>query len=42
MILVLTTESGDFSHIKFIDWLTYYKANYIVITGERILRGEDI
>ncbi len=28
MILILTTEAGDFSHPKFIDWLHYYKADY--------------
>ncbi|MDR3273673.1 MAG: hypothetical protein LBT29_09350 [Flavobacteriaceae bacterium] len=29
MILVLTTEAGDFSHPCFIDWLNYYNADYI-------------
>jgi hypothetical protein len=41
MILILTTEAGDFSHIKIVDWLAHLKANYVIITGERILRGDD-
>ncbi len=40
MILILTTEAGDFSHPKFIDWLEYYKADYEILTGESIYRGE--
>jgi glutathione synthase/RimK-type ligase-like ATP-grasp enzyme len=41
MILILTTEAGDFSHVKIIDWLSYMKANFMIIAGERILSGED-
>lgn len=37
MILVLTTQAGDFSHIKIIDWLVHLKANFKIITGEGIL-----
>lgn len=40
MILVLTSQAGDFSHLKFIDWLNYFDASYIIITGESILKGE--
>lgn len=39
MILILTTEAGDFSHIKIIDWLNHLGANYKIISGENILRG---
>ncbi len=39
MILVLTTEAGDFSHPKFVDWLEYYEADYEVLTGESIYDG---
>jgi hypothetical protein len=28
MILILTTEAGDFSHPGFVDWLEYYRADY--------------
>lgn len=42
MILVLTTQAGDFSHLKFIDWLNYLGASYLIITGESILKGEKI
>ncbi len=38
MILILTTEAGDFSHIKIIDWLSHLGANYKIISGENILR----
>ncbi|WP_064966005.1 hypothetical protein [Tenacibaculum ovolyticum] len=41
MILVLTTEAGDFSHTKFIDWLKYYKADFEILTGESIYRGDN-
>lgn len=41
MILVLTTEAGDFSHLKFIDWLEYYKADYEILTGESIFNGSS-
>lgn len=37
MILVLTSESGDASHPKIIDWLEYYNANYIVLNGESLI-----
>lgn len=40
MILVLTTEAGDYSHGKFIDWLEYYEADYMILTGESILSGK--
>lgn len=40
MILVLTTEAGDYSHIKFIDWLEYYKSDYEILSGESILKGK--
>lgn len=40
MILILTTEAGDFSHLKFIDWLEYYNADYEILTGESIYRGD--
>ena len=39
MILLLTTEAGDFSHVELIHWLEYYKANYIVLSGESLLSG---
>jgi glutathione synthase/RimK-type ligase-like ATP-grasp enzyme len=42
MILVLTTEAGDNSHSEFIDWLSYYNADYSVLSGESILRGEKL
>ncbi len=41
MILVLTTEAGDFSHLKIVEWINYYKAKFLIISGERLLRGED-
>lgn len=40
MILILTTEAGDFSHLKIIDWLTYYGADFMIMTGEGVLRGD--
>lgn len=40
MILILTTEAGDFSHVKLIDWLVYLGADYKIISGEAILRGD--
>lgn len=40
MILILTTEEGDFSHPKFIDWLENLEANYLIISGEQISRGD--
>lgn len=42
MILVLTSQAGDFWHLKFIDWLNYLGASYTIITGESILKGEKI
>lgn len=41
MILVLTTQAGDYSHIRIIDWLNYLKANYLTITGESLLLGQE-
>ncbi|MDO5655567.1 MAG: hypothetical protein Q4G27_05450 [Flavobacteriaceae bacterium] len=40
MILVLTTEAGDLSHSRFIEWLNYYQADYMILTGESIFRNE--
>lgn len=40
MILILTSEAGDYSHIKIIDWLKYYKAPFKIISGETILKGD--
>lgn len=40
MILILTTEHGDFSHKRFIDWLEYYNADYEILTGESIYHGK--
>ncbi len=40
MILILTTEAGDFSHPKFVDWLNYYDADYEILSGESIYRGD--
>lgn len=39
MILILTTEAGDFSHPKFIDWLEHYHADYEILTGESVFYG---
>lgn len=41
MILILTTEAGDFSHLKIIDWLEYYNADYFILTGESIFEGRN-
>jgi hypothetical protein len=41
MILILTTEAGDFSHPKIIDWLNFYKAKYLIITGESLISGNE-
>lgn len=41
MILILTTEAGDQSHIEVIDWLECFKANYIILTGESLLFGSN-
>lgn len=40
MILILTSRAGDMSHPRFIDWLEYYNADYIIISGESIASGE--
>ena len=40
MILILTTESGDFSHTEIINWLKFHNASYKIITGEEVLKGE--
>lgn len=40
MILILTTESGDFSHHGIVDYLNYYNANYLIISGEMISNGD--
>lgn len=42
MILVLTTESGDQSHVEVIDWLEHLGANYKILTGESLLYGSNI
>ncbi len=41
MILVLTTEAGDYSHPAFINWLQYYNADYFILTGESIFTGRN-
>ncbi|AQX12496.1 hypothetical protein [Elizabethkingia meningoseptica] len=41
MILVLTTEAGDYSHPNFIQWLNYYKADYLILSGESIIKGDS-
>ncbi|HAY3551082.1 hypothetical protein KRE47_12295 [Elizabethkingia meningoseptica] len=41
MILVLTTEAGDYSHPRIIDWLNYYNADYFILTGESIFSGRN-
>ncbi|WP_050009520.1 hypothetical protein [Flavobacterium sp. B17] len=40
MILVLTSEAGDYSHPRFVEWLHYYKADYMVLSAESIIKGE--
>lgn len=40
MILLLTSESGDLSHIEIVNWLEYFRADYMIITGESFLRGD--
>ena len=37
MILVLTTQAGDYSHLKLVDWLNFSNADFLVITGESVL-----
>ncbi len=39
MILILTTEAGDYSHYTFIDWLTHLGADYFILSGEGIYNG---
>lgn len=41
MILLLTSESGDQSHVDIVNWLEYYRADYLILTGESILRGDN-
>jgi len=41
LILVLTTEFGDYSHTGFINWLKYYKADYEILTGASIYRRDS-
>jgi len=36
MILILTSEAGDYSHLRFIDWLEFYNADYEILSGESI------
>lgn len=36
MILILTTEYGDYSHTAFIDWLKYYEANFFILSLEAV------
>jgi hypothetical protein len=40
MILILTTESGDYSHLKIVDWLIYKNSDFIILTGESLITGE--
>ena len=39
MILLLTTEAGDLSHIEVVNWLIAKKADYIIMTREELLSG---
>lgn len=39
MILILNSDTGDFSHIEIINWLEFYNADYLVLTGESLMRG---
>lgn len=41
MILVLTTQAGDYSHINIVDWLSYLKADFLIVTGESLINGES-
>ncbi|MCR5312353.1 MAG: hypothetical protein K6E54_01655 [Bacteroidaceae bacterium] len=41
MILLLTTEAGDYSHIELVNWLEYYKADYCVLAGESFIVGRS-
>lgn len=41
MILVITTQAGDYSHMEIINWLKYKEANFFVLTGESILSGDQ-
>ncbi len=41
MILILTTEAGDHSHARIIEWLIHFKANFTIMTGEGILSGRE-
>lgn len=39
MILILNSDTGDFSHIEIINWIEFYNADYLVLTGESLMRG---
>ena len=39
MILILNSDTGDFSHIEIINWIEFYNADYLVLTGEGLMRG---
>lgn len=41
MILILTTQAGDYSHIKIVDWLNHLNADYLIITGESLINGQS-
>ena len=41
MILLLTTEAWDYSHIEFVNWLEYYKADYCVLAWESFIVGRS-
>lgn len=41
MIMILTSESGDYSHQKVIDWLRYKKCNNIILTKETLITGNQ-
>ncbi|SMP06327.1 hypothetical protein [Chryseobacterium profundimaris] len=41
MILILTSEAGDYSHPRFVEWLHYYKADYMTLSAESIIKGEE-
>lgn len=40
MILLLTTEAGDLSHMEIVNWLEFHRADYMILTGESLLKGE--
>lgn len=41
MILVLSTQAGDYSHVNIIDWLNHLGSDFLILTGEAILLGEQ-